>query len=514
MNRVGLDPELCRSFARDRQGSTQSLVSLAADLRVVDFQALLTMSPGPCSLLLEATNELAIVAQILNVKAAEMEQADRGAPTVLQSVEPLQAKLERALTNDSFTDASEMSAEEAVEILRQNFDTLDGIDKRNGKFSFADAESVFAVTRNDQLAQAILRIANDPIAFQVLDTGGDSSNSGDGIISRKDMDLIADFDPGLSSMLRNADLLMKNMNVVDTAARRNRVDGRFSVNDLKAVASWPDLDPELRDAAKFFLDNRELLPYLTAFKERKPFLLVRTARGLESLGGSLLTLTNPTWYAIQFIRKPLDTLKLPFRFGLSFGRGVAEGVIGGVVGTAQTVWELAKLSPMAFSFDPYGTLQRYDALGASLLYMVQNPGETLEVVIDLETLENDPARWLGKLAPTIVLAVASGGAVTAAEKGAVVTNALNKASKVRGLKRVAAAAQLARTATAPLRSDADLVGLQKAFDGAGLVIGTVDDLDTTENGTVPNPSLVLASRWQSRPSQFAGGFDLSRTEPK
>jgi uncharacterized protein YukE len=81
-------------------------------------------------------------------------------------------------------------------------------------------------------------------------------------------------------------------------------------------------------------------------------------------------------------------------------------------GTGGAIWGLARLNyGLTFQalYDPRGAAHNWSALGGGLWHSVTNPDQLVHAVLDLDTMQHDPARWAGRIAPDIVLAVLSGG---------------------------------------------------------------------------------------------------------
>lgn len=89
------------------------------------------------------------------------------------------------------------------------------------------------------------------------------------------------------------------------------------------------------------------------------------------------------------------------------------GARDATVGTASTLWGLTGQA----LYDPAGAGGNWGDLGSALAWGFRNPDDFALVIVDWEGLKDDPARWLGGLAPDAVLAVATAGT------GAAVTRA-------------------------------------------------------------------------------------------
>jgi hypothetical protein len=133
---------------------------------------------------------------------------------------------------------------------------------------------------------------------------------------------------------------------------------------------------------------------------------------LNSAGRSFEDLTDRTVYA-----EPPP----------GFWEKVGNAVVGGLkfvgdflVGIVEGVYELVKglVMIVAFVVQPWKWPEAWDTIVMIAKYAYQDPMGFLKMVgsamIDLETLKENPAKWLGKLVPNIALAILTGGAGTAA----------------------------------------------------------------------------------------------------
>ena len=147
----------------------------------------------------------------------------------------------------------------------------------------------------------------------------------------------------------------------------------------------------------------------------------------------------------------------------SFVIGVGEGTWDMVTGVA----ELAMLlNPVMLPFTIHDAIENRDQIMAVLQYAWDNPGEFLtelgKSMLDWETLMDDPARWLGRRVPDILLTLATGG------MGKVGTSA---ALSVRGFR----GARTADTLTDALRITdrmAPAVALSRNADEAAGLLGS------------------------------------------
>jgi hypothetical protein len=155
-------------------------------------------------------------------------------------------------------------------------------------------------------------------------------------------------------------------------------------------------------------------------------------RHLTTAGRSFSELTDRTVYA-----EPPPGL---FESVGNFFVEVAQIGADFLVGVVEGVWEMVKGLAMivALAAQPWKWDEALATLGKIVQFAIQNPGEFLKLVgqaiIDWETLKENPAKWLGKLVPNILLAIVTGGAGTAAT---VATRAAVMASRFGRLARVA-----------------------------------------------------------------------------
>ena len=91
-----------------------------------------------------------------------------------------------------------------------------------------------------------------------------------------------------------------------------------------------------------------------------------------------------------------------------------------LVGIVEGVWEMVKglVMIVAFIAQPWKWPEAWDTIVMLAKYAWNDPLGFLKTMgaamIDLDTLKENPAKWLGKLVPNILLAIATGGAGTAA----------------------------------------------------------------------------------------------------
>jgi hypothetical protein len=108
---------------------------------------------------------------------------------------------------------------------------------------------------------------------------------------------------------------------------------------------------------------------------------------------------------------------------------VPGGVWEGTKGIGEGAYFLYQLNPTNPSNwrDPGAMIDRYKQLGDTAVYAYENPGEFGKAMINWEDIEAGRyGEWLGNLGPDAVLAVATGGAGTAATRGVRTAKAVDK----------------------------------------------------------------------------------------
>ncbi|RBY76182.1 hypothetical protein DQ239_14380 [Blastococcus sp. TF02-09] len=101
----------------------------------------------------------------------------------------------------------------------------------------------------------------------------------------------------------------------------------------------------------------------------------------------------------------------------------AVGQVGQfLAGAGEALYGLAefafKLSPAYLLIDPEGFVENATGLAEGLWYGIQHPREFGKALLDWDTWAENPARALGHLVPDLLLALATGGAGTAAVRTA------------------------------------------------------------------------------------------------
>lgn len=94
----------------------------------------------------------------------------------------------------------------------------------------------------------------------------------------------------------------------------------------------------------------------------------------------------------------------------SFVSGAGEGTVGMVTGVVAIVELGARLNPTNAVTDPQGYLSTLDGVLTGATYLATHPVQTAKTVLDWDAWAEDPARAVGRLAPELLLAIATGGA--------------------------------------------------------------------------------------------------------
>jgi hypothetical protein len=133
---------------------------------------------------------------------------------------------------------------------------------------------------------------------------------------------------------------------------------------------------------------------------------------MRTAGDRFDELTGKTVYAEPppgFFESVVDFVSDGLDFVCEFAIGIVEGV-----------WEMVKglYSIVALVVQPWKWPQAWDTIVAIAKYAWHDPMGFLKAVglaiVDADTWKESPAKWFGKLIPNIVLAIATGGAGSAA----------------------------------------------------------------------------------------------------
>lgn len=201
--------------------------------------------------------------------------------------------------------------------------------------------------------------------------------------------------------------------------------------------------------------------------------------GLAEVGATLDRLSEEPTFAQpppsnweRFTGAVGDTVGGVLDAAWSFGTGVVEGVRDLVVG----IYELASLLDPARWPELWANRGQ---LAAVLQYAWEHPGEFLgqlgSALVDLDTLREDPARWLGRRVPELLLALATVGAGTVGARAA---------GSVRGLQGLRLADRLQDRASPVLSAAHSAERLRNADGLAGRYVRIgVDDSRLAHHGT-------------------------------
>jgi hypothetical protein len=157
----------------------------------------------------------------------------------------------------------------------------------------------------------------------------------------------------------------------------------------------------------------ERRPEVDTIKQEYDDLKERRERALEDAGRVFDELKDKTVFA----RPPkglFGKVTGAVRGGLNFTKDFAVGFVQGTVDIGKGLMLLGSLATpwgMRRAVDWY--VENRHLVGAAITYAVHNPlgmaREVGKVLVDYDTLKENPGRWLGKLAPQIAIAVATAG---------------------------------------------------------------------------------------------------------
>jgi hypothetical protein len=150
-----------------------------------------------------------------------------------------------------------------------------------------------------------------------------------------------------------------------------------------------------------------------AIKQEYDDLQERRERALEDAGRVFDELKDKTVFA----RPPkglFGRVTGAVRGGLNFTKDFAVGFVEGTVDIGKGLMLLGSLATpggMRRAVEWYA--ENRHLVGAAITYAMHNPvgmaREVGKVLVDYDTLRENPGRWLGKLAPQIVIAVGTAG---------------------------------------------------------------------------------------------------------
>lgn len=138
------------------------------------------------------------------------------------------------------------------------------------------------------------------------------------------------------------------------------------------------------------------------------------ARAREDVAESGLALVSVLDEAASTAPKDPGLLARFARTVRGFAGGLGEGGAGILTGAVGIVGLAARLNPARALVDPHGYLDAVEKFGAGVAAAATHPRDTLAAVTDWHTWTTDPARAAGRLAPDLLLAIATAGAGTAA----------------------------------------------------------------------------------------------------
>lgn len=114
------------------------------------------------------------------------------------------------------------------------------------------------------------------------------------------------------------------------------------------------------------------------------------------------------------------------RLVTSFGTGFVQRTVGMAEGMRQLAALGYRLSSANAALNSDDFHAAWGGVSAAMKYVKDHPGEALAAFADVHTLREDPARWIGKLAPEVILTVLMVGAAGASRWAA--TSRLNLAA--------------------------------------------------------------------------------------
>jgi hypothetical protein len=156
----------------------------------------------------------------------------------------------------------------------------------------------------------------------------------------------------------------------------------------------------------------------------------------------------------------------------------AGGVFDSVWGSVTGVWDLT----LRGLYDQEGWREEWSGVGESVRLLIESPGDFLYQLADVETLRENPARWLGGIAPDVAGALLSGGTVTAAARSGRFGSTLARIAGTIDNLSVGLGARLERAITDPnlrrmVRRLSDESGAIKTLElPLGISISQVEDL--------------------------------------
>lgn len=199
-----------------------------------------------------------------------------------------------------------------------------------------------------------------------------------------------------------------------------------------------------------------------------------------------------------------------------FFTGLVEGTVGLLIGVGTLAYVTLSITFGTINVDPIAR-RLAGELGQGIWHLVTHPGEVIPSLLQLDLLRENPARWLGRVTPDIVLAVIGIGEVSAAMRASRTAAAVSSAASSRGIE---AAVRIAGTsaddfARAGLWSGKSANPLVRAVDhferhSARLGITTFDDYITRARSFLvhPPPDTLTKLRPNGDLVRFSPGLDV------
>ncbi len=182
---------------------------------------------------------------------------------------------------------------------------------------------------------------------------------------------------------------------------------------------------------------------------------------VDHLAGVFESLTGQTSFAQPppgIMDRAMGAVGTILEFNANFALGVAEGAWEMVKGLATLAFYL---NPLVLPYTAHKVWENRDQIAAVARYAWENPGDFAlalgRAVVDWETLTSNPARWLGKLVPDIILAVLTAGS------SRVATTAARAAHGIDNVTTLARAAERTADATSGLSRTEQLLNRGRRF---------------------------------------------------
>lgn len=122
-----------------------------------------------------------------------------------------------------------------------------------------------------------------------------------------------------------------------------------------------------------------------------------------------------------------------FKAAFNFSKEFAVGVVEGTVQIGKGIVMLGYMcTPQGMTRTIRWVSENRHMIGAAITYAMEDPfgmaKQVGKVVVDYDTLRQNPGRWLGKLAPELVIAVATAGVGGVASKSSSIAHKTMKAT--------------------------------------------------------------------------------------